>query len=78
MPQQREAIDLITPYGQYGLLPIGSLNYLITNILLAKDPKSYTDYNALIGVIECCKLEFYRRAVAAYEDEKIAENSDVY
>ena len=30
------------------------------------------------GVVECVKLEFYRRAVAAYEDEKCKENGDVY
>jgi hypothetical protein len=31
-------------------------------------------------VLECAKLELYRRIVAAYEDEKIAdpENGDVY
>jgi len=39
---------------------------------------SYSDYNALVGVLECAKLEFYRRAVAAYEDKKIKENGDVY
>ena len=56
----------------------GTLNYLITNILLATDPQKYSEYNALIGVLECCKLEFYRRALAAYEDEKIKEHGDVY
>lgn len=56
----------------------GELNYSITKILLATEPMSYTDYNALIGVLESCKLEFYRRAVAAYEDEKIVENGDVF
>lgn len=57
---------------------VGDLNYLITKILLSMDPKSYSDYNALIGVLECCKLEFYRRACAEYEDKKIVENGDVY
>jgi len=56
----------------------GNLNYIITQILLEMRPRKYSDYNALVGVLECCKLEFYRRAVAAYEDEKIQENGDVY
>jgi hypothetical protein len=28
-------------------------------------------------VLESVKLEFYRRAVAAYEDNKIVENGDI-
>jgi hypothetical protein len=56
----------------------GTLNYIITEILLATEPRKYSEYNALVGVLECCKLEFYRRAMAAYEDEKIQENGDVY
>ena len=57
---------------------VGDLNYMITKILLATKPIKYTDYNALVGMLECCKLEFYRRAIAVYENEKIAENGDVY
>jgi len=56
----------------------GILNWTITSILLATEPKRYKDFNKLIGVLESCKLEFYRRAVAVYEDEKIKENGDVY
>ena len=59
-------------------LNVGDLNYLITQILLSTKPIRYSDYNRLIGVLECVKLEFYRRAVALYEDEKIKENGDVY
>ena len=56
----------------------GETNYMITKILLQTKPKNYHDYNSLIGVLECVKLELYRRAVAAYEDKKIKENGDVY
>ena len=56
----------------------GKLNYVITSLLLDTKPKTYEHYNALIGVLECCKLEFYRRAVAVYEDKKIIENGEVY
>ena len=59
-------------------LTSGELNYIITTILLLQQPKRYEDYNRLIGVLESCKLEFYRRAVAVYEDEKCRINGDVY
>lgn len=57
----------------------GELNYTITKLLLAlKGEGKYKDYNELIGALESAKLEFYRRAVAPYEDKKIAENGEVY
>ena len=57
---------------------VGDMNYLITQMLLQTKPQKYADYNAIIGMLECCKLEFYRKAVSVYEDEKIKENGDVY
>lgn len=59
-------------------LTSGELNYTITRLLLKQKPKNYEDFNRLIGVLECVKQEFYRRAVAVYEDKKIEENGDVY
>jgi hypothetical protein len=56
----------------------GVLNYVITQILLNTQPQCYEDYQALIGVLECAKLELYRRVVAGYEDKKRKENGDVY
>lgn len=56
----------------------GDFNYVITRLLVRECPDGYADYNALIGVLECAKLEYYRRAVAVYEDQKIRENGDVY
>lgn len=59
----------------------GELNYFITKTclrFLKKTDKKYADYNTIVGVLECAKLEFYRRAVASYEDEKIKTNGDVY
>lgn len=55
----------------------GHLNYIITKILLNSKPKRYDDYNTLIGVLECAKLELYRRQIAVYEDEKIVENGEI-
>lgn len=57
----------------------GILNYAVT--ILMKDsavPKRYKDYERLVGMLECCKLELYRRIIAPYEDEKISSNGDVY
>lgn len=62
----------------YNVNKYGQLNYIITKILLSTNPKRYRDYNALIGVLECVKLELYRRQISIYEDRKIEENGDVY
>jgi hypothetical protein len=61
----------------------GDLNYVITRAVdayLARKGVSYANLNEAIGVLECAKLELYRRIVAGYEDRKIAdpENGDVY
>ena len=56
----------------------GELNYIVTKLLLAtKGEGKYGDYNELIGMLECCKQEFYRRHIGPYEDKKINENGDV-
>jgi hypothetical protein len=67
--------------GEFATDSEGDLNYHITRacqVFIAKHGRSYASFNAVVGVLECAKLEFYRRAVAAYEDTKIAENGDVY
>ena len=59
----------------------GQLNYAITKLV-----KGYIDYrgvsyntiNEIIGVLECSKLETYRRVGEPYENAKISENGDVY
>lgn len=61
----------------------GELNYLITTSILdylggEGAVVIYSDYNEVMGVLECVKQELYRRKIAKYEDEKIKENGDVY
>lgn len=59
----------------------GELNYMITKTVdayLNRKSPGYADFNEAIGVLECAKLELYRRIVAQYEDIKITENGDVY
>ena len=60
----------------------GRLNYTITKLMqkvleYENIRIGYSEYNELIGMLECCKLELYRRKVAPYEDAKIKENGDV-
>lgn len=58
----------------------GNLNYSITTLLhkvLDSSRLGYSQYNEIIGMLECAKLELYRRKIAPYEDVKIEENGDV-
>lgn len=59
----------------------GELNYLFTKLAIRyiKDNGlSYQKLNDVIGALEGCKLEFYRRVVGDYENLKIQDNGDVY
>jgi len=60
----------------------GELNFAITvlvdSYLRDKGGIRYSHLNEVVGAIDCAKLELYRRVAAPYEDEKIAENGDVY
>lgn len=55
----------------------GALNYAVTRILHGLYPRRYFHMNRAMGVLSAITEEFYRRKVAPYEDEKIAENGDV-
>lgn len=59
----------------------GKLNYIVSAVIaniLKEQGTSYTLVNNLVGVLECAKLELYRRVAAPYEDTKMAESGDVY
>jgi hypothetical protein len=43
-----------------------------------KHGQSYSIINDIVGVLECAKMEFYRRVAVPYEDKKRTENGDVY
>ena len=55
----------------------GELNYVVTKILKEIYPLRYFHINKAVGVLECIKLEYYRRIAAPYEDQKIIEAGDV-
>lgn len=61
-------------------LSAGEVNYLVTQVMRGwtQHAPSYGRYNEAVGILECVKLEMYRRAVAPYEDKKITQNGDVY
>ena len=59
----------------------GELNYFISTLInsyIHQKGKNYSTLNEVVGVLECAKLELYRRVAAPYEDTKIEENGDVY
>lgn len=58
----------------------GDLNYVITNLCIGfvNDRENYATMNEVLGVLDAAAKEYYRRKVAPYEDEKIAQNGDLY
>jgi len=59
----------------------GDYNYLITRILTSgfelNSKPGYSKINTIVGVLDCIKLELYRRIASKYEQEKTIENGDV-
>lgn len=59
----------------------GELNYVISQQVrsyIAMRGPSYSTFNDIVGVLECLKLEVYRRIVAPYEQKKLEVNGDVF
>lgn len=79
--EQRAKLDpLLKPLANMILGP-GQLNYVITQLLLlgaSPEGWNYADINERIGVLECAKMEFYRKLAAPYENGKASANGDVY
>ena len=56
----------------------GLLNFAVTELLNECFPDArYTDFNEIVGFLECCKMEYYRKKIAPYEDLKENENGPV-
>lgn len=73
--ERRDALELVRPSN------VGELNYTITRLVddyLDEFPINYATINSVIGVLECAKLELYRRIAAPYEEQKRFENGEVY
>lgn len=58
----------------------GNLNYVITQLILQTYGRQfrYADINEVVGMLECCKQEFYQRVAVPYEKQKAHDNGDVY
>jgi len=58
----------------------GDFNYTITKLMhkyIHLKGLKYQHCNAIMGVVECAKQEFYRKVVSKYEEKKIQENGRV-
>lgn len=79
---RRDFLDVREFYGALGNpRDAGELNFQISTMIdkyITKIGKTYTTLNAVVGVLECAKLEMYRRIAAPYENQKLEENGDVY
>ena len=84
LPEDRDNLDDTVEDLLTELLEVdfrGRLNYVISSVLaglIEANGTSYRLINDFIGVLECAKLEAYRRVASPYEDSKIEENGDVY
>ena len=57
----------------------GDVNYVVTRVIdRCYNKPSYAIMARGIMTLECAKQEFYRRVMAPYENNKIAESGDVY
>ena len=78
--EDRKKLDELTTELADKIHSEGELNYVISSLLhreVNRRGESYGTYNTLIGVMECAKLELYRRQICEYEDKKIEENGDL-
>jgi hypothetical protein len=59
----------------------GELNYIFSQIsvkYINNKGEKYQTYNDIVGALECCKLEIYRKLLAKYEDNKEFDNGTVW
>lgn len=59
----------------------GELQYIMAEMFQSYVTRlglSYQTCNDIMGALAGAQMEFYRKVVAPYEDEKIKQNGDVY
>jgi len=77
---QRKVLDKKIKALNEVVLNDGELNYVITSIIHAQILAcglNYTNLNAMIGVLECAKMELYAVVARPYEQKKRMENGPV-
>jgi hypothetical protein len=73
---QLEYSAIVSALKDYPATSEGSLNYIITEAILAyysRTKQKYADMNGVIGALDCAKEEFRRRIVNPYEIQKAFE-----
>ena len=50
----------------------------VCHTVMVDNAQGESRINELVGVLECAKIELYRRIAAPYEDDKSRINGDVY
>lgn len=80
-PDARSAFMKCAQYLGDRIITPGQLNYVISVIVLEYlgDSPRYKDFNEVIGVLECVKLELYsdRGPIGPYEEQKKNENGSL-
>lgn len=75
-PILQDVIDTLDIFN----MGVGDINFLVSSLLkkyIEIHGENYENYNSLVGVLECIKLELYRRKISPYEDVKMRDNGDV-
>ena len=69
----------LEPNLDFPALNAGELNFQITCVIREywAEHQNYQGINDILGALEGAKLEFVRRTVNPYEDQKILENGDL-
>lgn len=61
-----------------GNLPAGDANYILTRFIQTFPKSRYEELERIVGRLELVKLEYWRRVVVPYEDQKRQANGDVF
>ena len=72
MPYISQQMRFEIDSGKYDVPGPGALNFKITTLCddyLSENGINYSNINEVIGVLECAKLELYRRIASPYEDK---------
>ena len=86
-PEDRAKFHLHADHGAEGIKLVaenaGELQYCIALLIMAylarkPDDYRYQDLNDVMGALAGAQMEFYRRVVASYENDKREDNGDVY
>ena len=80
-PRREAFAELLAKIKETRIDSAGELNYIVTKLMLEylkQHGEQYRMQNEVIGAIECAKMEFIRRKLVPLEQDKQAENGDVF